>query len=372
MSRGPSGSSSSRADLRGLLEPASIAVIGASDDRSRVGGMPLAFLHEVGFPGPVYPVNPSRDRVQGHPAFASIGAIGEPIDLAVITVAADAVVDAVEQCAVAGVSNLVVFTAGFAETGPEGRARQDALHEVLDRTGIRALGPNCAGMINTRHRMVAAFGSHLAADSSLLPGPVSIISQSGAVGAYVYTLARQQGIGTDCWVTTGNEVDLQVADFIDAISERHETETILLYLEQIRDGERFLRACRNARARGIRLAAIVAGRTAESAEAVQSHTAALVGDRDVTWRALQEADVAMVESMDELLLSTHAFVRSSAPRGAGVGLLSTSGGAGIMMLDRCVEHGLEVPALPGPSRTGCSSCCRSPACATRSTSPATS
>jgi acyl-CoA synthetase (NDP forming) len=336
--------------LSALLSPASIAVIGASDAPGRVGGMPIAFLTAVGYPGDIYPVNPTRSSVQGRAAYPSIAAVGQPVDLAVVAVAADRVVDVVEECAASGVRGAIVFSAGFAETGPVGEARQRVLADVATRTGIRICGPNCAGIMSVHGRMTASFGSHLAADTTLVPGSIAIVSQSGAVGAYMFTLARERGIGLSYWVTTGNEADTQVADYVAAIAEDPQTDVIALYVEQVRDADALISACARAGARGKRLVGVLAGRSQAAEQALRSHTAAMAGDRHVTAAALEELGIVLVDRIDGLLSTSIGLTGRRVPRGSGVGIVTISGAAGIMMVDRCVDLGLEVPALPADTQ----------------------
>lgn len=335
-----------RSAIDAMLAPESIAVVGASDDPGRVGGMPIAFLDRVGYAGAVYPVNPSRDTVQGRPAYPAVGAIGSPVDLAVVAVAAERAVGVVEECAAAGVRGAIVLSSGFAEVGAAGAARQEALRAVVARTGIRVCGPNCAGIMNVHERMTASFGSHLAADATLIPGSIAIVSQSGAVGAYMFTLARRRGLGLSSWVTTGNEVDAQVADFVAALAHDPATDAIAMYLEQVRDAEKLIEAAELACEQGKALVAILAGRSEEAEHAMRSHTAAMAGDRQVTSAALDALGIAQVDSIEDLLSTAVGLAGRRRPRGGGVGLVTISGAAGIMMVDRCAELDLAVPTLP--------------------------
>lgn len=337
--------SEERRNLAAFLRPRSVAVIGASDDPGRVGGMPLHFLRAVGFPGEVYPVNPRRESVQGEKAYPGLAAVGAEVDLAVVALPADLVVDAVQECADHGVRAAVVFSAGFAETDEAGERRQTELAEVVRRTGIRVVGPNCAGIMSIPSRLTASFGSHLAADASLLEGRISVVSQSGAVGAYLFTLARQQGVGLAHWVTTGNEADVTVADFVEVLAHDDDTDVIAVYLEQVREVDTLMRACTIAHERGKRLVGVLAGRTDASSEALRSHTASLAGDRDVAAAALEELGILLVDSVDDLLSRAIAVSQRKQPVNAGIGVITISGAAGIMTVDRASERGLLVPTL---------------------------
>ncbi|MEO2195844.1 MAG: CoA-binding protein, partial [bacterium] len=196
-----------------LLEPASIAIIGASNDPTRIGGRPLLYTRDAGFAGPIYPVNPNRDSVQGLPSFASIGEVPGPVDTAIIAVPAPAVVETTEACAAAGVKAVIIFSAGFAEMGDDGRRHQTAIGQIARSTGMRIVGPNCLGVYNANHGFFGTFTSTFEAGQPR-PGRVGLVSQSGAYGSHLSLLATLRGIGIRFWVTTGNECDVDVAETI--------------------------------------------------------------------------------------------------------------------------------------------------------------
>jgi acetate---CoA ligase (ADP-forming) len=333
--------------LSSLLEPESIAIVGASDDLSRVGGMPLHYLSSAGYAGRVYPVNPRRETVQGQQSFPSIEALPEVVDLAIIAVPAKDVPAAVRACGEAGVRGAIVFSAGFAEKDDEGAELQRQLAEISQLHGIKVCGPNCAGIINVRRRMVAAFGSHLAGDPRLVSGNIAVITQSGAVGAYIFSLARARGVGLSYWITTGNEADTQAADYLSAIAADSSTTVVAFYLEQIRDADRFVAACRLARDHGTALVAMTTGKSEASRQAMFSHTAALASDSTVLSAAFDELGVAHAAGIEELLWTSIGLASRRRPTGRRVGIITISGAVGAMMVDRCVEQGLGVPSLAG-------------------------
>lgn len=326
--------------LRALTQPDSIAVIGASDDPSRVGGMPIAFLREAGFAGRIYPVNSRRQQVQGLRSYTSIVDVPEPVDLVVIVLRADLVPDNLELAARSGARSAAIFSAGFAEVGDEGRQLQDRLVAVSHEYGMPVLGPNCAGFVNVRRRAVASFGSHLAADSRIDEGGLAIISQSGAVGAYLLTLTRRMGIGLSYWVTTGNEAVTSVADYIAHLSDDADTRVIALYIEQIADVDTFITACAAARARGKRIVALVGGSTTASEQARLSHTASLAGDYRLLAELLRDCGVVEVTTMSSLLTVSLALQYHELPTDNGVAVLTMSGAAGVLIADRCEQRGL--------------------------------
>ena len=196
-----------------MIRPRSLAVIGASDERTRIGGRPIAYMLDQGFGGALWPVNPKRDTVQGLPCFADVASLPGTPDAGLIAVPGAAALDAVEALGARGTKAAIMFTAGFAETGPEGAAMQDRIVAAARRHGMRLLGPNCLGLFN------AAIGFYPIFSSSFeqgwpLPGRIGIASQSGAYGTHLYSLARDRGIGTPLCVTTGNEAEVTLADVI--------------------------------------------------------------------------------------------------------------------------------------------------------------
>ena len=242
------------ADVQRLLEPRSIAVIGASDAPGSLGGTVVRFLQRFGYPGPIWPVNPRRDRVAGLPCYPAPQALPEPADLALLAVPAAAVVEVVRACAAAGIGHGIVWAGGFAEIGGEGRARQDALVELCRRPALRLCGPNCIGIINVHLPMVASFASALLATDRLLPGNISMVSQSGGMATVAQALAQEAGFGFRHVISSGNEAVLTTADFVHALVRDAETKVIAAYVEGVRDPEKLLLAlaggARGKKARG--------------------------------------------------------------------------------------------------------------------------
>ncbi|MEK9724817.1 MAG: CoA-binding protein, partial [Rhodospirillaceae bacterium] len=207
-----------------LFRPRSIAVIGASDDKARIGGRPILFTREQGFDGPIYPVNAKRDTVQGLAAYPSIRDVPGPVDAAVIAVPAAAAVDVVRDCAETGVKSAVIFTAGFAEMGDADA--QAAIAQIARDSGMRTIGPNCLGVFNARHGWFGTFAS-TPSMTKVAPGATAIISQSGAYGSHLYMAAQNRSIGVNYWVTTGNEVDVDVAELIDYFADAPDVNAIM-------------------------------------------------------------------------------------------------------------------------------------------------
>lgn len=345
------------ADLHPLLYPQSIAVIGASTQPEKVGGMPVRLLRELGYAGRLYPVNASATEVQGLPAYASLTDIGEPVDLAIVAVPASAGDGVMDQLAANGTRAAVVFTAGYAEAGEAGVRMQESLARRAHEAGITLLGPNCLGAMNLRERMFATF-SPVPLGGLPPAGQVGLVSQSGAFGAYAFALAREAELGLSHWVTTGNEAGLQVADVIAWLAEDPNTSVILAYLEGCRDGARMRQALAAARAAGKPVVIAKVGTTAAGARSAQSHTASLTGE-DAVYQAVFDAyGVHRARTLEEFFRLGYVLSRGRRPARwqrrngldasavAALGIVTVSGGVGILMADRAEELGLPLPEMP--------------------------
>ena len=327
--------------LSAVFRPRAIAVVGASDDPVKIGGRPLAFLLRHGYAGRVYPVNPARATVQGLPAFPSLSAIPDAVDLAVVVVPAERVEESLEAAAAKGVQAAIVFSSGFAEVGEAGRAAQARLRALATRTGLRIVGPNCQGFAHLPSRLVATFASPFL-DPGLAVGPIAMVSQSGAMAGMLYEMARAAGLGLNYWVSTGNEADVQAAEILGEVVEDPETRVACTYLEDVKDAGRLREALARAHRRGVPVFVLKSGRSAAGRRAASSHTGALAGEDAVydavfaDWGAIRCADPA------ELLALPQAFLHYRAA-GSRVAILSNSGGLGVLSVDLCADLGL-VPA----------------------------
>ncbi len=324
--------SAAAASLRPLLRPESIAVIGVSSTRSSPGRIVMRELIAHGFTGPVYPVNPQAGTIDGVAAFARIkdipSAIG-PVDLAVVAVPAAHVLTVANECADAGVRGLLVLSSGFAESGPEGRADQEALVAVCRRSGMRLIGPNCLGIITT-DPLVSAYAMFTGLD--VLPGGVALMSQSGAIAITMTSLATRRGVGFSSVVSVGNKADVSGNDLLEYWVDDESTDVIALYLESFGNPRRFARIARQV-GRKKPIIAIKAARSSAGAKAAASHTAALTAS-DATVDALfRQAGVLRVDDPGELLLLAAALERTTLPTGRRVAIVGNAGGLGILMAD---------------------------------------
>ncbi len=334
-----------REGLTSLFRPRSIAVIGASADPAKIGGKPIANLLEYGFTGLIHPVNPRHREIQGLPAHADIAAVPGEIDVAVLAIPAPGVLDALAACAARGVKAAVVFSSGFAETGAAGAAAQREMGALSRRTGMRILGPNCLGLINVAGRAVLTFGQAMIAG---LPEPegMSIVSQSGAFGTFTFVAATERGLPVDLWVSTGNEADVDFADCVDWLADDPQTRVIMGYMEGCRNGAALLRALAKARAAGKPVVVMKVGRSEAGAAAAQSHTAALAGADAIYDAAFRQSGVYRAATVDEFLDVGYACLIGNRPRGPKLGILTMSGGAGVLMADTAEAAGLDVRPEP--------------------------
>ena len=325
-----------------LLRPRSLAVIGASRRRGTIGGELLHNLIAGGFAGEVHPVNRSAGHVQGRPAFPSVLAVPGDVDLAVIAVPAAEVVEVARQCADKGARSLVVVSAGFAEAGVEGAERQRELLEVCRAAGMRLVGPNCMGVLNTHPavRLNATF-----APAPPPPGRVGFLSQSGALGLALIARAAALGLGLSSFVSVGNKADISGNDLLQHWEADPGTDLILLYLESFGNPRRFARIARRV-ARSKPIIAVKSGRSAPGERASSSHTGALVAGSDATVDALfAQAGVIRTDTLGELFDVASLLASQPPPAGPRVAVVTNAGGPGILCADACEAAGLEVVEL---------------------------
>jgi acyl-CoA synthetase (NDP forming) len=333
------------ASLSTLLEPQSIAIVGAANDWRRFGGKPLHYLRQAGYTGGLFPVNPTRTEVQGVPAYASIGDIGRPVDCAMLAVSAEDTVQTIRDCAAAGVRSAIVFGAGFAEVGAQGMARQAEMMAIARSAGMRILGPNCMGLVNAHAGVYSTFAS---AYEEGLPAPsgVAIATQSGGYGGYLLKHCFMRGLGVSHFAATGNEADVDVGEVLAWMAQRDEVKVLLSYLEGVRSGPNLVRALEIARANRKPVVVMKVGRTPEGREAASSHTASLTGEDAVYDTLFCEYGVWRARTTDELLDVADALSRGKRPRGPRTAVVSISGGVGVQMADFLADAKLELAEVP--------------------------
>ena len=330
--------------LLALLKPRSVAVIGASDDPTRIGGRPVRYCKDH-FEGPVYPVNPNRPEVQGLKAYKTARDLPEAVDCAILAVPAAATVQAVEDCVARGVKGLVILSSGFAEMGAEGASMQDRMRDVALAGGTRILGPNCLGLFNAQRGNFLTFSSSIEHGRPRI-GNIAIASQSGAYGSHLFVLARQRGIGLSSWITTGNECDVDLADCIAFFAQDPETHVIAAYAEGLRERDRLFEALEAARRARKPVVMIKVGRSEAGAEAARAHTASLAGSDAVCDAVFKEFGVHRAKTADEMFDVAYAAARRQFPTKGRLGIMTISGGAGVLMADAAADCGLELPPMP--------------------------
>jgi acetate---CoA ligase (ADP-forming) len=335
------------AAVRRFLRPRAVAVIGASRGRGTVGGEILHNLCAGGFAGAIYPVNASAAIVQGRRAYASITDLEDEVDLAVIVVPAAQVNRVARECADVGVHALLVISAGFAETGEDGLRRQRELLGICREAGMRLVGPNCFGVLNTAADVAlnATFAAH-----SPPPGGIGFLSQSGGLGIAIIEAADRMGLGLSSFVSVGNKADISGNDLLEYWEQDRDTSVVLLYLESFGNPRRFARIARRV-GHSKPIVALKSGRSPAGARATSSHTGALVAASDVTVDALfRQAGVIRTDTMHELFDVGALLSSQPAPRGGRVAIVTNAGGPGILCADACQAAGLEVVELPDSVR----------------------
>ncbi len=326
--------------LSALFTPESVALYGASDRLDSVGGVVFKNLLTSGFKGRIYAINPKRDEVQGEKAFLSIDDIEETVDLVVVATPAGSIPGIVEACGERGVKMMLILSAGFRETGAEGRRLEDRVTQLVRRYGIRLMGPNCLGIIRPDKGLNITFGNNNAT-----PGNLAFVSQSGAICTAILDWAEKNDIGFSAVVSTGIAADLDFGDYLDYLVSDFATKAILLYIEGINNSRRFMSSLRAA-ARVKPVIALKVGRHAAGAEASMSHTGALVGSDETFSAALSRSGVLRVDTIGQLfaaaktLSSSHYRVASER-----LVIITNGGGPGVMAADRATDQGIELSSL---------------------------
>jgi len=334
------------ASMKPIFEPRAVAVVGAGRQRGKIGAEILHNLIATGFSGPIYPIHPAADEIQGRRAYRRAADVGAPIDLALIVVPAAQVLDAVDDCLAAGARGVCVISAGFSETGPEGAVREAALLSKIRAAGSRLVGPNCMGLLNTD----PAFNLN-ATFAPIYPpsGSVAMSTQSGALGLAILDYAKRLNIGISSFVSVGNKPDVSGNDLIQYWAADPRTSVILLYLESFGNPRKFSEIARRV-GRTKPIAAVKAGRSRAGARAASSHTGALASDDAAVDALFRQAGVIRTETLQELFDVAALLAHQPLPRGRRVAIVTNAGGPGILAADACEANGLELPALREATR----------------------
>ncbi len=337
-------------ELSPLLNPESVAIIGVSKSSSRIGGRLFKYLSKHGYKGSLSLVNPKYKELKGVKCYPRISDIPIPIDCALIAVPEKNVISVLSECADSNVRAAVVFSSGFAEMGSYGKKKQRKIKELAKTKNLRICGPNCIGLINFNNHVALSFSQFLEIDT-LIPGNIGFISQSGALGGSLVNRAQDKNIGLSYFISSGNEADLGVSDFIEYLVLHDEkTKVIAALIEGFKDGSKFVEAAELALKHRKPIIVLKIGDTEAGKKAAASHTGALVGSDSVIDAVFNQKGVIRVHNYDELLQTASLFSKGKIPKGNRVGILTSTGGGGIIMADYYTKLGLIVPELSQKTR----------------------
>jgi len=333
--------------IREILEAKSVAVIGASRDPEKPGAQLLRVLKKVGYQGQVAGVNPQGGEVFETTLYRRLQDVPFPVDLAVLHIPPQFVPEALRECARKGVKGVVISAEGFAETGSQGAKYQEEVKDILRSTGMRGFGPNTLGLLNTANGLTT---SYFATSHMLKPGHVGFAAQSGIfIGALLRYLSSFEGLQLSKGIGLGNKVDVDESDVLSYLMEDEQTEIIGMYLEDVRDGRRFLETAKKAVAKKPVLI-IKGGRTHEGARATASHTASMMVEDAVFEGAMRQAGVLRMSGIDDLIWALKGFLNMPIPQGGRLAFITYTGAQAIMSIDAAVEHGLQVARLGDVTR----------------------
>jgi acetate---CoA ligase (ADP-forming) len=340
-----------RENLRAVLNPRSVAIVGASENPNKIGGRPLLFLSRFGYQGKVYPINPKRSEAQGFKTYPELAALPEAPEVAVIVVPGDLAMQSLEECASLGVKVTVVMASGFGETASvQAQAQERRMTEIARETGMRVIGPNSQGLANFGSGAVLSF-STMFLEAPPQDGPVAIVSQSGGMSVVPYGLLRNRDIGVRHVHATGNDCDVSVGELASVLAEDADLKLLLLYLETIRDAAPFAQLAEVARRRGLPVIALKSGRTSAGQEAARSHTGALANEDRVVDAFFEQQGIWRAQNMGELVQATEMYLKGWSPQGRRLVVVSNSGAVCVMAADVATAAGMPMARLNESTRT---------------------
>lgn len=325
-----------------LFDPATVAVVGASRKKGKLGQAVLELLQRNNYRGRIIPVNPSGGEIEGLPVARTLEEIEGPIDVVVLSTPVNVALDALETCAKLSVKMVVGVTSGFSEAGDEGVQNEERLRNILANAPFRLIGPNCEGVVRPRTSLQLTFSPMF---DNLRDGPVAMISQSGALAGLMALRLGERGVGINTIISSGNETDLTAADLMDHLGNEPETQVVLCYLEELRNGRKFADAARRLTQAGKQVVVVKGGRSSAGSRAVQSHTGAMAGDDRVVSAIFRETGVIRARDSVSAVDAVTALAPGRKPAGNRVGIISVTGGLGVEMTDLAENDGFEVPVL---------------------------
>ena len=326
-------------ELDFLFHPKSVAVIGASKSFAKTGTMTLFSTIGGGYTGKIYPINPKESKILGLDAYPNLNSIPDSVDLAMICVPSSKVSGVIEECVDFGVKAGVIISSGFGEIGKDGKEKEREIVEIARKGKMRLVGPNCMGVGSAKPSLYSSMNFTIP-----MPGNVSIVSQSGTITTLSALASSDEGIGINKYISSGNEADLHIEDFLAYFSEDPETKLIVAFIEGLRDGRRFYEVAKEVTKRKP-LVVLKGGKTSKGAEAASSHTGSLAGSYTIFDAMSKQAGISQASSLREMTDLVKAFSILSLPNGRKVAIVSAQGGLGVLMADACVKAGLELPDL---------------------------
>lgn len=336
-------------NLAALLNPRSVAVIGASEDQGKFGGRLFRMLLKHGFDGAVYPINPVRETLFGLKTYASIDATPAAPDMVIMAVPQPKVKEQIAACVARGARAGIIITSKFSDAGAEGAALEREIVRIANAGGMRLIGPNCLGLISPANKLVLCSSPALEV-SSLIESPIGFISQSGALMATLFDRAYDIGIGFTHCVSVGNQADLELCDFVEFLIADPRTRVICTYIEGIKSPERFVQLARRARAAGKPWLAVKAGKTADGSRAAYSHTASMAGDFASLEAVCRQENVVLMDDPAAMLVLAAAMARYPGKAVDRAVIVTTSGGGGALSADRLAEAGIPLARFSEPTR----------------------
>ena len=334
-----------------LFNPRSIAVVGASRTKGKLGQAVLALLKKNGYGGKIIPVNPSGGEIEGLQAVRSLDEIEGAVDVVVLATPVGIALDALEACKALDVKMVVGVTSGFSEAGDDGHENEARLRRIMHDAPFYLIGPNCEGVVKPSADLQLTFSPMF---DGLRPGPVAMISQSGALAGLMALRLGERGVGINAIVSSGNETDLTAADLLDYLGNDPETRVVLCYVEELREGRRFVEAARRLTDAGKHVVAVKGGRSRAGSRAVQSHTGAMAGDDRVISAIFRETGVLRARESVAAVDAVTALAAGRKPAGKRVGIISVTGGLGVEMTDLAESAGFDVPVLAETTQTALS------------------
>ena len=325
--------------LDALFFPRSVAVIGASETPGKWGFMLVVDILGGGYRGQIYPINPGRASILGLTAYSNVREVPGEVDLAILTIPARGVPEALEDCIAKGIHTAMIISSGFKETGPEGKLLEDEIVAIARRGSLLFIGPNTMGTVSTHHRLISA-----GAPIEPLPGGLSIISQSGNLGLQIMQWSNHRGLGLGFYAGTGNEAMLRTSDLLRYFGQRDEVKSVALYIEGIADGREFMAAAREV-TRQKPVVALKTGRSQTGSKAAQSHSGSMAGAYATYSAMFRQTGIIQVRSPSELINVAGAMAHLPVPRSNRVGVMTLGGGWGIITADECEDSGLSLPPL---------------------------